>query len=414
MTSDVPIPRAAGEGDWRDMVSVGAGRIYRDGGFYDGEVPISRLEDATGSFGGCVTFIDELFPPQSIARPMPDFLEGPDPGFIERLLGHYRQIDGIFSAAAAAAVVRIHNAAIYDNVVFVVSDGALIPVYEMLRAADRAAKGREMAVRAGSAGSGWRLAYDGKALFVGSAGSSNYGHWLVDDFPTLGAVDCIDGNGLVTVLMSSYGGRIDAIRSEGAGLACPRSGTVAPVFLPTDHLVFVDDLHYVTPVSYHPIVKHPQALARIQALCAERWGSPSKAAERKLFVNRSSAHSRHITNNDAVRSVLLDHGFEEIFPEALSFQEQGQAFREASHVVGVMGAAMTNVLFCPPDSRVLQLAPSGWEESFYWDLAAMHGQSYNVLFGTAAGNSEHVHQCAFEVDIGRLRAWLEQAVPKLV
>lgn len=403
--------------DWRDMLSACPEHLYRSGGFYDGEVMVSRLHEIAHSHKGAVQIVAELFPPLPVERPMPVFLDGPDSRFLQQVLDSYHHINGFFSTVAASAVVRIRNAAIYDNIVFLVQDGVLTPIYEMLRAVDRPVKGQEMAVRASQVGQGSRLEGDGsRFLFIGSVGSSNYGHWLVDDFPCIKAMEVIDGCEPITVLMSSYGEKIDAIRSEGAALGRPQSGQVKPMFLSTDRLFFVDDLYYVTPVSYHPILKHPQALAYTFRICDEREEQPSAVmvtegrGARKLFVNRSAAHSRHITNNDDVKAILLEYGFEEVFPENLSFSQQVSTFREASHVVGVMGAAMASALFCPPNAQILYLAPNGWSEPFYWDLAAMRGHSYNALFGVTAGNSELVHLCAFAVNTDQLRGWLQRAL----
>ncbi|MBK3734755.1 DUF563 domain-containing protein [Azospirillum brasilense] len=210
--------------------------------------------------------------------------------------------------------------------------------------------------------------------------------------------------------MTRVGGRIDTVRADGAALGRARSETVGSMFLEPEELVFVDDLHYVTPVSYHPVLKHPQALSHLLAICDGRFGmSPAAQRGRKLFVNRSTSHPRHITNGDAVKSILADHGFEEIFPESLSFAEQRRAFHEASSVVGIMGAAMTNAVFCPPNAKILYLAPNGWVEPFYWDLAAMRGQPYNALFGATVGSCDMIHHASFEVELDHLRAWLERA-----
>ncbi|MDQ2102085.1 glycosyltransferase family 61 protein [Azospirillum isscasi] len=412
--SDAPTSHVADGHDWRAMFSVAAEQIYRDGGFYDGEVPLPSLLDLAGACNGAVQVVAELFPPSPVTRPMPDLLAGSDEAFIRLIQDNYRHFNDFFSKIAASVLVRIRQAAIYDNVVFVVHNGTLIPVYEMLRTVDRPVKGREMAVRASRKGESRSIDPDGNAfLFIGSVGSSNYGHWLIDDLPTIKAMEFIAEETPITALMSSLGDRIDAVRADGVALGRSQPGMVKPMFLPVEDLVFVDNLYYATPVSYHPILKHPQALAHLLAICNERFGASSlREDRRRLFVNRSTSHPRHITNNDAVKFILAEYGFEEIFPEGLSFSQQRQAFHEASHVVGIMGAAMTNTVFCPPDGHILHLAPNGWGEPFYWDLAAMRGQSYNAFFGVPQGNIDQVHQCSFEVNIDQLRAWLERVVPK--
>lgn len=396
-------------GDWRDMLSVDPEGLYGKGGFFDSDVTIAHLQDVARTHAGAVDILAELFPAASVSRPMPAFVDGPDEAFLREVIAGCQGLNSIFATIAASKLVRIPKAAIYDNIVFAVCDGVPVPIYEMLRTPDRPVKGQAAAARACAAGEGLRLDGDGASLlFQGSVGSFNYGHWLVDDLPTAKAIEFLDPNHRVTVVMSSYGHKMDAVRAEGTLLASTRADGVTSTFLPTDRLFLVDDLHYVSPVSYHPILKHPQALAHAVATCAPR-STVARAPSRRLFVNRAADSPRRIVNAAEVRGVLARYGFEEVLPETMSFTEQREAFRDASHVVGVMGAAMTNTLFCAPDSHVLQLAPSGWSEPFYWDLAAMLGQRYAALFGTAEPPFEHIHQCPFTVDVDKLWTWLESS-----
>jgi capsular polysaccharide biosynthesis protein len=139
-------------------------------------------------------------------------------------------------------------------------------------------------------------------------------------------------------------------------------------------------LHYVTPVSYHPALKSPQALD-FAADAVLRALPTTEGAGRRIFVPRSRTATRGLANAGAIEAMLARLGFATIDVEALDFAAQVQAFRTADCVVGVMGAAMTSTLFCAAQTRVVHLAPQGWTEPFFRDLAAVRGHAYAACFG---------------------------------
>ena len=120
------------------------------------------------------------------------------------------------------------------------------------------------------------------------------------------------------------------------------------------------------------------------------------------------AHYRNLSNYEALRVLLKRHGFVSLDCGAMSWQEQRQAFSAAEVVIGVMGAAMTNTIFCPQGTRVGYLAPSGWIEPFFWDLAATLKHPYAVAFGKGRDLSLPAHERDFElspIDLEHLVNW---------
>jgi hypothetical protein len=75
--------------------------------------------------------------------------------------------------------------------------------------------------------------------------------------------------------------------------------------------------------------------------------------KRKLYLSRRNANRRKLKNEDDVFAALLELGFEMVFPEDLSIQEQADLFRQASVVAGPSGGAFTNIVFCRPGTVVL-------------------------------------------------------------
>jgi capsular polysaccharide biosynthesis protein len=106
-----------------------------------------------------------------------------------------------------------------------------------------------------------------------------------------------------------------------------------------------------------------------------RYFTPT-ARPRRLFVYRRS-HSRHMLNEAEVWACLAPLGFERIEPGQVDNPEQ--VFSEAEAVVGVHGAALTNLLFCNPGTRVLELLPSDHSYPCYVSMAHHAGLRYDAL-----------------------------------
>jgi capsular polysaccharide biosynthesis protein len=123
----------------------------------------------------------------------------------------------------------------------------------------------------------------------------------------------------------------------------------------------------------------------------------------RLFVMRSPARGRRLSNQSAVVQMVEAEGFRVVDPETLSFAEQVRMFAGSSVVIGQMGAAMANTLFCPPATTVVHLAPWGWIEPFYWDLAVVRGHFYRALFGAVTDHAGPSHSNDFVIDINALK-----------
>ena len=124
---------------------------------------------------------------------------------------------------------------------------------------------------------------------------------------------------------------------------------------------------------------------------------------------RSLANSRNIVNRAEMIEALAPFGFAAIQPEKLSFDEQALTFAQAEIIVTEFGAAMTNVLFCPPGTKVVEIIAEGQHDPWSSHLAAMLGLEHVVLFQPQSAETleaapRHVKDSvfAYAVDVKRL------------
>jgi len=282
--------------------------------------------------------------------------------------------------AAASMVLRIDDAIVQKAVVYCRGDDVNYILYESFRFPDRAVNtlSQDLLEEVPVA----HFQQPGRDyLYLGSSGSFNYGHWLVDDLPRAKAWrELRQRLGVVCVfVLPSYGSKMDEVRVRSLQMLV--DPLVEVQFIAPDKPCRIENLYYVTPVTFHPRIKNPGAIHFVRSAAAACLPSALDEPTRKLFVARRPPNSRSIVNFDEVWGFLAARGFELVVAEELDFAGQVALFQQARIVVGQMGAAMTGTLFCRPGTSLIYLAPIGWAEPFYLDLAAVGGQQYNVLAG---------------------------------
>jgi len=107
-----------------------------------------------------------------------------------------------------------------------------------------------------------------------------------------------------------------------------------------------------------------------------RLGEP----HRRVYLSRANQR-RTIVNEDQVVELLGGHGFEVVYPEALSLREQVALMSEAEALVAPHGSALTNIQWAPEGLMVVDLVEDsnlGWAHIF-WAMAEELGHEYWYL-----------------------------------
>jgi hypothetical protein len=102
----------------------------------------------------------------------------------------------------------------------------------------------------------------------------------------------------------------------------------------------------------------------------------------RLYVGRDDANRRHLQNQgELLEQVLLPLGFEHVNWDGRSIREQAALFANADIVVGLNGAALTNLVFCKPGTRVLVLHHPGKLSRYFYELCHTLDLDYYYLVG---------------------------------
>lgn len=119
----------------------------------------------------------------------------------------------------------------------------------------------------------------------------------------------------------------------------------------------------------------------------------------KIYVSRQRAAYRRAVNGSEFETTLNEFGFATIFPEDLSFEEQVALFSGATHIVGLNGAGLANMIFAPEGTKVIECVHPDFITSYFWDICAELGHQYYVLVSNDARRGPAFFKFAQQADV---------------
>lgn len=106
----------------------------------------------------------------------------------------------------------------------------------------------------------------------------------------------------------------------------------------------------------------------------------SQSGKRRIYVSRKDAGSRKFDNEDEIITLLQRYGFESVELSTYNFADKVRLFAEADVVVGLSGAGLTNVMFCPRGSTLIEFQPSTLASYMFTTIATYLGITVLPIF----------------------------------
>lgn len=125
-------------------------------------------------------------------------------------------------------------------------------------------------------------------------------------------------------------------------------------------------------------------------LIKEAFGKFFIEGKKRIVIHRKKGY-RKINNFNLVMNYLSTLGFESVVCEELSFLEQIQLFSQAEVVIAPHGAGLSNLVFCPPSTKVLEIFSSAYIGLCYWYLSHSNKLDYYFLVDRVNGNSKNIN-----------------------
>jgi len=222
----------------------------------------------------------------------------------------------------------------------------------------------------------------GKTLILASTGGNTFFHWMMDVLPRM-EIAQMAGWGpeqhdwfLVNSLHQKF--QVESLEQLG---------------IPRERCLEIDDrlaleLEWATLPSLPGIsgVPRKSSIQFLKKLFLEQETTPR--ARRLLFIGRETCHHRRLADAGKLWRHLQALGFEKFDGTGLSIREQANIFRSAQMIVAVHGAALTNLVFCEPGTKLLELFSWDYVNPCYRDLCHLAGIKHQAAL---IGENPHPH-----------------------
>jgi hypothetical protein len=217
---------------------------------------------------------------------------------------------------------------------------------------------------------------------------NNYFHWLVECLPKLILIDELKEFEKAPILIPKglHQNLIAAlekvnINSRQLIYLEPNIGYQVECLIYPSALSRVIDRYQGRPVFDTDIVLSHKWISKVGELLKCNMQSKQKPW-RKLFLTRKKG-LRALGNREELELMLLEQGFEIVELDNVSLDFQIELFSQAAIIVAPTGAALTNMLFCQPGTRVIIFKSNHEVTNYYFwsNLGAVTKLDITIIAG---------------------------------
>jgi hypothetical protein len=200
-----------------------------------------------------------------------------------------------------------------------------------------------------------------KVAVVTTEGANTYYHWLFDILPRIHLLE-----------KSALMNEIEAFIFPELKHDFQRE-SLLKIGFPLDKILEIKPNEYLE--SKEIIVPSlPSKLGTVNKwsldFLRDRLGMHSSKNERnKIYISRKNANQRKLMNEDEIINFLKAEGYLIVFAEELSFEQQINLFGNADVVISPHGSGLSNIVFCSPNTKVIELFYGDFIVPCFWLIA---------------------------------------------
>ena len=102
---------------------------------------------------------------------------------------------------------------------------------------------------------------------------------------------------------------------------------------------------------------------------------------KRIYLSRKLASWRRVINEEEVVNLLDKFGFVSLTLESMSIAEQASYMAAAEVVIAPHGAGLTNLVFCSPETKVIEIFSPNYVNALYWRISNFCSLSHYYLLG---------------------------------
>ena len=245
-----------------------------------------------------------------------------------------------------------------------------------------------------------------EGFFLAGNGSWNWFHWLTELLPKLIYIDKVP---IKTILVSN---ELQQYQSMFDSLKVFLGEKFKLIYLDYTKNYQVKKLYHINAVSYLPYNMFEGAIRKVEDVYMRKStlmgmrdkilshfnvNEDIKMPEKVLFFRKNH---RVALNQEEFTETLKTLGFEALSFEDLGLKQQISYMQHAKIVVGITGAAFTNLMFAKPKTKAICLMQKGLEElSCFSNLSAVFDIELNYHFYETKTITTDHYTSDFYIDI---------------
>ncbi len=231
-----------------------------------------------------------------------------------------------------------------------------------------------------------------EAFIVNDKYINNYFHWVNDILPKLYYLHISYPNSIV--ILSEEHKKIPFIQESIYIFK------LQYYFISNKEKIYIKRLYKVEPLSGNGAQNPEFLIPAIDLLKQNLVSNISDNLKVKIYITRRKANNRRTFPEGELEEFLKKSSYLIIEAENLSFQQQVELFSKCSHLISVHGAGLTNMLYMPKTSNVLEIKEKGDTKNYcYYFMANACKHKYLYFFGTPKSTNKSVQENDLYIDI---------------
>ena len=187
--------------------------------------------------------------------------------------------------------------------------------------------------------------YIEEGIWICDNGGMNYFHWITDCLTRL--VFAKNSIKINKVILPKSFENIDYVTDSLKAL------NFTPLFYSPNEKIIVKELFL--PTKSAPTGNYGEDLLHLRKMFLSKSLQVTDPDYEKIYISRKFSKIRSLSNEKEVSNYLRGKGYKVLFTEELSLNEQINIFKSCKTLISLHGAGLTNQLFMPINSRVIEI-----------------------------------------------------------
>lgn len=190
------------------------------------------------------------------------------------------------------------------------------------------------------------------------------------------------------------------------------------IYLKSNRGYRIKKLHYFSPCTWSNVyekdnttneasyAKSAYAINFFRENLDRLKGDKQSCVGKKIFITRPSDKFKRLVNEDELAEIAVKYGFKLYDPAQFTIEQQAADFFNVDYIIAASGAALVNLIWCQPGTKLLCVSLAEWNDYNYSTLAHLLGIECVYIDGNTIEGVKHT------VDKEIFEKWLKEQMDR--